>query len=395
MNSQHGFDKLLLIAAFALMVLGALMVYSTTSVITPGMESRHITDELFYLKKHLFTMALGFVAMYAAYKVRRETLPALALPLLCVAFVLLLLVFVPGIGVTAGGARRWLRLWPSTFQPSELVKCAMVIFLAWLLSREWFSIEQPGHFAVPVGAMVIFQGVFLLQPDFGAAMSLGVLTVSMLFVAGARRAHMGALLLMTVPGVLWLLRTPYRMKRLLSFLDPWENRHEGAFQLMQSYIALDAGGFSGVGLGESRQKLDFLPEVHTDFIFSVVGEEMGFLAAVFVVGLFAFVFYRGLAIAARARDPFGQYAAFGLSLMVALQSIVNICVITGLLPTKGLPLPFISYGGSALFINMAAVGLLLNYSRPQGDPEVDGRLDELTMRISRKKARRAVYGTPL
>lgn len=389
---RRSYDRLLLISTLALVALGVLMVYSSTSVVTPVMQRKHIT-EFFYLKKHLFTVALGCVAMYMAYRMDRDLLKRMALPLLLISFVLLLLVFVPGIGVKAGGAKRWLKLWPSTFQPSELVKLAMVFFLAWFMSQESYRPDRFVFFVVPVGVMAVFQIVFLSQPDFGAAMSLGVLTFCMLFVSGIRLKYLSSLVLLALPVLYFLMSEPYRMKRLITFIDPWKYRSEGGFQLVQSFIAFGSGGFSGVGLGKSMQKLDFLPEVHTDFIFSMLGEELGFIRAILVVVLFAFIFFRGVSVAGDQREKFGYYLAYGLSLMLALQALVNIAVVTGMLPTKGLPLPFISYGGSALLVNMAVVGLLLNYSRPES-LRADAPEDKLGTMIRKKKAKRAVYGRP-
>lgn len=392
MNTARSCDRLLLMASLALVGLGILMVYSSTAVVTPVMERKNIT-ELYYLKKHLFTVALGLVAMYMAYKVDRELLKKLAIPLLILSMLLLLLVFIPGLGVKAGGARRWLRLWPSTFQPSELVKLAMVFFLAWYMSLEGYRPDRFWLFAVPVGVMGVFQLVFLKQPDFGAAMSLGGLTVCLLFISGIRLRYLATMAVITSPVLYYLLSEPYRLKRLITFLDPWKYRSAGGFQLVQSFIAFGSGGMNGVGLGQSMQKLDFLPEVHTDFIFSMLGEELGFLRALLVVMLFSFIFIRGIAIAGMQKEKFGYYMVYGLSLMVALQALVNIAVVTGMLPTKGLPLPFISYGGSALLVNMVVIGLLLNYSRPRGEMGHEPT-DRIGTLIKMKKAKRAVYGRP-
>jgi cell division protein FtsW len=337
-------------------------------------------------------MIIGLLVMFAAYRMPLRQMHRFAVPLIVFSGVLLMLVFVNGIGVSAGGARRWLRLWPTTFQPSELVKLAMVVFLAWYMSRkDFYDSQSIVSFLVPVGVMAAFQVVFLTQPDFGAAMSLGVLTIALLFLSGIRLSYLFGLLLAGLPLIAKLLMEPYRFKRLTSFIDPWEHRYGSGFQLVQSFMALGSGGLTGVGLGKSRQKLDFLPEVHTDFIFSVLGEELGFIISALVVGVFAFIFVRGMNIARSVKeDSFSYYLAFGLSMMLALQALVNICVVTGMLPTKGLPLPFLSYGGSALLINMAAVGILLNLSRPRLSIEdYGGDLGEL---MRRKKAKRAVYG---
>jgi cell division protein FtsW len=378
-------DKWLFIITLFLVGFGALMVFSSTSVVADEGASEYL-----YLKKHLFTIAVSLAAMLVAYRTKLSWLRKMAVPLLVVSFVLLALVFVPGIGVSAGGAKRWIRLWPSTFQPSELVRLAMVIFLARYISMQGYRTDRFIYFVVPVAVMALFQAVFLMQPDFGATMSLGVLTLCMLFLSGTRLRYIFYILALCAPAVVKLVQEPYRLRRITAFLDPWNDAMGSGFQLVQSFMAFGRGGIFGVGLGNSRQKLDFLPEVHTDFIFSMVGEEAGFLAASMIVALFAFLFWRGLRVALRNRDGFEYYLAFGLSMMLALQALVNFWVVTGLLPTKGLPLPFMSYGGSSLLVSMTAVGFLLNLSRPV--VRVEQGCDDLSEIIKRKRARRAVYG---
>jgi cell division protein FtsW len=378
-------DKWLFVITFFLVGFGALMVFSSTSVV---MEQG--VSEYYYLKKHLFTIAVSLTAMLIAYRTKLSWLKKMAIPLLIVSFILLALVFVPGVGVSAGGAKRWIRLWPSTFQPSEFVRLAMVIFLARYMSIKDYRTDRFIYFFIPVAVMALFQGVFLMQPDFGATMSLGVLTLCMLFLSGTRLRYIVYLLALGAPVVVKLALEPYRLRRITAFLDPWNDAMGSGFQLVQSFMAFGRGGIVGVGLGNSRQKLDFLPEVHTDFIFSMVGEEVGFMAAAMIVILFALLFWRGLKVALKNKDGFEYYLAFGLSMMLALQALVNFWVVTGLLPTKGLPLPFLSYGGSSLLVNMTAVGFLLNLSRPVVRVE-QGR-DDLSEIIKRKRARRSVYG---
>ena len=378
-------DKWLFIITFFLVGFGVLMVFSSTSVV---MEEG--ASEYYYLKKHMFTLAVSLTAMLIAYRTKISWLRKMSIPLLIVSFILLALVFVPGLGVSAGGAKRWIRLWPSTFQPSEFVRLAMVIFLARYMSMEDYRTDKFIYFFMPVAVMALFQVVFMMQPDFGATMSLGVLTLCMLFLSGARLRYIFYFLVLGAPVVVKLALEPYRLRRITAFLDPWNDAMGSGFQLVQSFMAFGRGGILGVGIGNSRQKLDFLPEVHTDFIFSMVGEEVGFLAAAMIVTLFALLFWRGLRVALKNKDGFEYYLAFGLSMMLALQALVNFWVVTGLLPTKGLPLPFLSYGGSSLLVNMTAVGILLNLSRPVVRVE-QGR-DDLSEIIKRKRARRAVYG---
>jgi len=382
------YDKWLFLITLILTAFGALMVYSSTSVITPVFARKNITP-FFYLKRHIVTILVSLIFLIISMRVSTKTLNKAAIPLLIFSFLLLILVFFPKIGVAAGGAKRWIKLWPSTFQPSELVKLAMVLFLAWYLSTPAFKPDSVLSFLLPVGIMGIFQIVFLMQPDFGAALSLGLLTITMLVISQVRMRYIMYLSLLAVPLVAKLIMEPYRLKRVLSFLDPWDDPQGAGFQLIQSFIALGSGGFTGVGLGQSKQKLSFLPEVHTDFIFSLVGEELGFIGAIFLVILFLMLFLRGIKIARDKTEPFAYYLASGLTMMIALQAMINFFVATGLVPTKGLPLPFISYGGSSLLVSMGAIGLLLNLSRGEEQRIIIDKTQGLT---ERKKALVAVYG---
>lgn len=384
-------DKWLLLITFLLIGIGVLMIYSSTAVVTPLLAKKKVTS-FFYFKRHFFTLFLGLIVMFTFYRLRPDILRKIALPLLVFSFLLLVLVFIPGIGVSAGGARRWIMLWPSTFQPSELVKLSMVIFLAKYISMPYYRTDSFLSFIKPIAVMAVFQVIFLKQPDFGAAMSLGILTLCMLFLSGVRLRYLMLLTLLALPVLAKLVMEPYRWKRMTSFLDPWKDPQGSGFQLVQSFIAMGSGGLTGVGLGESKQKLSFLPESHTDFIFSLIGEELGFVGAMLVVLLFLSLFIKGISIANRSKDAFTYYLSFGLSMMIALQALINFSVATGMVPTKGLPLPFISYGGSSLLVNMAAVGILLNLSKGEERRKVVDRTKDM---VVRKKAVRAVYGKQL
>ncbi|MDH5768100.1 MAG: putative lipid II flippase FtsW [Nitrospirota bacterium] len=380
-------DKLLLIITFLLIIFGALMIYSSTSVITPVLAKKGIT-EFYYFKKHIFTIVIGFGFLFLAYQMKLSFLKKMAIPLLIFSFVLLILVFLPGIGVTAGGAKRWIKLWPSTFQPSELVKLSMVIFLAKYMSMPHYRTDSFMAFIKPVFIMILFQIVILKQPDFGAAMSLAFLTFAMLFLSGVKLRYLASLSLLSLPIIYKLIMEPYRLKRVTSFLDPWKDPQGCGFQLVQSFIAFGSGGLTGVGLGGSKQKLAYLPESHTDFIFSIIGEEFGFIGASVVIALFLILFIRGIYIANKTNDGFVYYLAVGLSLMISLQALINFSAATGIVPTKGLPLPFISYGGSSLLMNMAAIGILLNISKGEYR---DAALNNNGI-VLRRRARRNVYG---
>jgi cell division protein FtsW len=382
------YDKWLIIVTLLLVLFGALMIYSTTSVVTPVLAKKGVT-EFYYFKRHIFTILIGFCFMLLAYTLKPSFIKKMAIPLLIISSVLLILVFIPDIGVAAGGAKRWIRLWPSTFQPSELVKLSMVIFLAWYMSLPGYKPDNFLTFIKPVSIMIVFQIAILKQPDFGAAISLAFLTFAMLFLSGIRLRYLVSLMVLAIPFVLKLTMEPYRLRRITSFLNPWEDPRGSGFQLVQSFIALGSGGLTGVGIGSSKQKLSYLPESHTDFIFSIIGEEFGFIGVSVIIVLFLILFIKGISAANKARDGFVYYLATGISLMISLQALINFAVATGMVPTKGLPLPFISYGGSSLLVNMAAVGILLNISKGEDERKVPDTDKEI---LARRRARRTVYG---
>lgn len=387
MDLHRTYDKVLLFIMLLLLAFGALMIYSSTAVVTPLLAKKNIT-EFYYFKRHLFTMGIGSFGLLVAYSLKPSFLKKIAVPLLVFSFVLLLLVFVPHIGVSAGGARRWIRLWPTMFQPSELVKLAMVIFLAKYMAAADYNTERFSSFVKPMLVMALFQVVFLKQPDFGATMSLGLLTFGMLYISGMRLRYLASVLVLAIPVIVKLVMEPYRLRRITSFLDPWKDPQGGGFQLIQSFISIGSGGISGLGLGESKQKLSFLPASHTDFIFCLVGEELGLIGAALVIALFLFLFLRGISIAGRSRDSFHYYLAYGLTMMLSLQALINFSVVTGMVPTKGLPLPFMSYGGSALLVNMAVIGFLLRISKGDDCAEIEDN----SAIVRRKIAKRNIYG---
>ncbi|MFA4918903.1 MAG: putative lipid II flippase FtsW [Thermodesulfovibrionales bacterium] len=388
------YDKWLLFVAVILTGFGALMIYSSTSVITPELARKGAT-EFSYFKRHIFTIFIGFIFLLGAYLLKPSFIKKYSLPLLIISLVLLVLVFMPGIGVSSGGAKRWIRLWPSTFQPSELVKLAMVIFLARYMSMPEFRTDSFASFIKPVLIMVVFQIAIIKQPDFGAAMSLTFLTLAMLFLSGVKLRYIGFLAVPAIPVIIKLAMEPYRFRRIISFLNPSADPQGSGFQLIQSFIALGSGGLTGVGLGGSKQKLSYLPEAHTDFIFSIIGEEFGLIGTLLVIALFLILFIKGIAIANRMKDRFNYYLAIGLSLMISLQALVNFAVATGMVPTKGLPLPFVSYGGSSLLVNMAAVGMLLRLSKAEATEPEENNRDQIVRRMAKRKIeagkRRPVY----
>jgi cell division protein FtsW len=359
------FDGLLLAAVLALTAVGLVMVYSASAI--PASRSPRLgQDEFYYLKRQLGAALLGLGLLVAAMKVGHRRIALLAYPALGVTFVLLLLV--PFIGKTAGGAQRWIPLGPLHFQPAELAKVALVLYLARSLARKQekvkiFSIGLLPHLLV-TGALV---GLCLWQSDLGTGVILLLVLFAMLFAAGAKVSYLIGAGLLALPAVYWLVRSePYRWRRVLAFLDPGAYRDGAGFQLWESLLGTAHGGWLGQGLGEGKGKLFYLPAAHTDFIAAVIAEETGFLGVLVLLALFGLLVWRGVRAALRAGDPFAAYAALGVTSLVGAQAVVNLMVVFGLLPTKGLTLPFVSYGGSSLLTLLAASGLLLSVSGDRG-----------------------------
>ena len=346
-----------------LISIGIVMIYSSSGIYA----LQELGNSGYYLHRHLSFLLLGFLLMFGAMAMDYYELRKISKPLLLFAIFLLVLVLIPGIGKESNGARRWFQIGAWSFQPSEMAKIILIIYVADFLARKQNKIKSFKQGFLP---LILVLGIVCLlilkQPDLGNCVLLGVLVFILMFVAGARLRHLASILLFSLPALYFLVvRVPYRMARIMAFLDPWEDSLGVGFQLSQSQIALGSGGIYGVGLGKSFQKLFYLPAAHTDFILSIIGEELGFIGTFAVILLFVFFIWQGLRIVRRTTDEFGYFLSMGLLLLIGLQVVVNIGVSIGVLPTKGLPLPFISYGGSALIFNMIAVGLLLNVSRHQ------------------------------
>ena len=354
-------DKWLLLAIAGLLAVGITMVLSTSYLYS----QERFADGTYFFRKQLIAVGIGAAALIACALVPAEAYRRLAYPLLGFTVLVLVLVLIPGVGLVRGGARRWLALPGFVFQPAELAKLAMVFYLAHSMAKKEETIRTFRLGVLPhliVGG--IFLGVLLLEPDFGTALILGALLYLMLFIGGARVPHLLATGLMALLVLIYvMLKADYRLRRLMTFWDPWREAAGSGFQVIQSLIAFGSGQFLGRGLGESRQKLFYLPEAHTDFVYSVIGEELGLLGALAILGLFAVIILRGLRLTARIEEPFEQYLAFGLTVLLGLQALIHMGVVMGLMPTKGLVLPFISYGGSAMVINLMEAGILLGLSR--------------------------------
>jgi cell division protein FtsW len=300
------------------------------------------------------------VAMHIDYHVWKK----IAVPLFLSCFFLLLLVFMPGIGGTAKGASRWIRLPGFNFQPSELAKVALILYMAYSLDKRQEKLKQfmSGFFPYLL-ILGVFIAILLAQHDMGAALTMLVVAIVMLFAAGTKVQYILGMGLVALPGICLLVLTKsYRMRRITAFMDPWQDPTDAGFQIIQSWLALGTGGFFGQGLGEGKQKLFYLPEAHTDFILAVCGEELGFIGVVVIASLFLILVQRSILVAISAEDNFGRFLAFGIAVLLGLEAFVNMAVVTGMLPTKGIALPFLSYGGSSLIITLSAVGVLLNVS---------------------------------
>lgn len=344
-----------------LICIGIVMIYSSSSIYA----SDRYKDGFFFLKRHLSFLAIGALLAFFVMNMDYRKLAKFSRPLAAVSLLLLALVLIPGIGREVSGARRWFRFKILSFQPSELASLAVIIYAADFISRKGNTIKSfLKGFLPPMCVLGITLVLILVEPDLGTTLALAIVVFVMLFVAGVRPAYLFSLLLAAIPALYVLIfSVPYRRMRIMSFLNPWMDPKGSGFQIIQSQIALGSGGLFGVGLGHSRQKLFYLPAAHTDFIFSIIGEELGLIGTLGVIALFILFMQQGLKIAKNAADKFGYFLALGLMLMISLRAVINIGVSCGVLPTKGLPLPFISYGGSSFVLDLVSVGILINIGR--------------------------------
>lgn len=351
-----------LIGATALILAaGLVMVYSSSAVLA----LREYGDAFYYLKRQLLFAALGIGMMIVMagtdYRIWRKA----ALVAIAVCFGLLIIVLVPGVGVVRGGARSWLGIGSFGIQPSEFMKLAMVIFMAkYLADRRQEIASFTRGLLPPLAIMGCAFGLIMLQPDLGSGAVMVGATMLIIYAAGARLLHLGALAAVGIAGLAGLIiAEPYRMKRITGFLDPWQDPLGSGYQIIQSLYAIGPGGLIGLGLGESRQKYSYLPEPQTDFIFSILSEELGFIGGAAVILLFLVLIWRGLRTAITAPDTFGSLLAVGITGIIGVQVFINIGVVIGLLPVTGITLPLVSYGGSSLTLLLTALGILLNISR--------------------------------
>jgi cell division protein FtsW len=367
MELRRDFDISVLLLVVVLSCLGVIMVYSASAVVA----GERFADGFHFLKRQGVFLAAGFILMGIIMFFDYRHLRKLAMPLLLFSLGLLVLILFPGMGREVNGAVRWFRFGSISFQPSELAKLALVIYMAHSLTKKKQKIKSFRMGFLPymlvLAAMLL---LILLEPDLGSGMVLAAVGILIMVIAGVKFRYLFSVVLLMAPILYFaIMNVAYRRERILAFLNPWKAPESYGYQMIQSQIAFEAGGLWGQGLGEGMQKLFYLPEAHTDFIFSVVGEELGFIGVLVVVSMFLLLIIQGFRIALNADDPFGRYLAFGLTVLLGLEAFLNIAVVTGLLPPKGMALPFLSYGGSNLICSLTAVGILLSISNRKAGAE--------------------------
>jgi cell division protein FtsW len=357
-STQIKADYILLLTTLSLIMIGTVMIYSSSSI----MAMERFKDGLYFLKKQLFFVLVGMITMLIFAKISYHQLRKWAYPAILLSAFLLSLLLVPHVGIRAGGATRWLKMGFFSFQVTEMVKVAMVIFLAHFLTRKSNLLKEfKRGVLVPLLIAAFLVGLILLEPDFGAAAIIAIILMLMLYVSGTRVIHLLGLVAILAPVGIWLLiHKSYRLERLITFLNPWKDPQNSGFQIIQSLLSFGSGGPFGVGIGDGMQKLFYLPEPHTDFILSIIAEECGFIGVLIVIFLFTLLVLRGFMISFKAPDLFSTLLAAGLTMLLALEAFINIGGVMGLIPLKGLALPFLSYGGTSLIMSLIIVGILMN-----------------------------------
>lgn len=361
-------STLLLAAVLVLATLGLVMLASTSGV----KAQEELGNPYYYLQRQAFWMILALLCCYiSARVVDYHLFNSLSIWLVAGSSLLLLLVFAPGIGLTVNGSTRWLDLGPIHFQPSELAKLAAVVWVAWWMSRHQRQVDSfTKGFLVPLAVPMLIALLILVEPDFGTAMLIGAVVLALVFLGGAQIGYLSVISVLGLGGIaLAVMENDVRRRRIMAFLNPDAYAKDEAFQLLQAKYAFISGGELGRGLGEGLQKRFYLPEAHTDFIFAIIGEELGMIATIGVVLLYFLIFACGLYISFKARDLFGKLLGFGITLLICLQACANIAVVTGCLPTKGIALPLISFGGSSLVMTFAMIGILINIATQAGEQE--------------------------
>src|SRR5882762_6141858 len=360
MAKRVSVDRWMFTVTAILVFIGLVMVFSASAV----MAKERYGSAYEFLFKQLIWAVAGLAAMFVAMKIDYKRLKHPAFVFLLLGFTTLFLISVFFLDRTHG-THRWFHLGPISFQPSELAKPALILFLAWFLENKTRAMDDLRNTLLPaIAPTLVFLGLIVFQPDLGTALACAGITACMLFVAGIRLRYFAyAFGAAIVPLYFLIFHVAYRRDRILAFLNPFSDPQGKGFHIIQSLIAVSTGGITGIGLMEGKQKLFYLPEPHTDFIFAVTAEEIGLVGSLMIVALFAVFLWRGIRTALRTQDMFGQFLVVGITAMVVVQAFVNISVVLGMMPTKGIPLPFVSYGGSSLFFTLACVGVLLNISK--------------------------------
>ena len=347
------------------LVIGIIMIYSTSSAKVT--DSTHTMNTAFL--RHVMWVAIAIIGMLIMMRVDYHYLQKYRTVIFIIALAGLVVVLIPAIGTVTYGARRWIRVGTLGYQPSEFAKLAMVIFISGYITknREKMSTFARG-FVVPIILIGIVSLLILKEPDFGTAMFISMISFILIMTGGTRIVYVIFTLIASIPHIYQIMHNipTYRHNRLLAFLDPWKDPSGIGYQIIQSWIALGSGGVAGLGMGESRQKLFFLPMSGNDFVFSIIGEEFGFIGTTSVVVMFALLTWQGIRVCKATSDPFGFFLSLGITISLALQAAINIAVVTGSIPTKGLPLPFISTGGSSILLSMLGIGILLNIAKQSG-----------------------------
>jgi cell division protein FtsW len=354
-------DYVIVGVIIALLTIGVMMVYSASA----AFAYHKYGDAFYFAKRQILFAALGVFAMFMIANMNPDKFSRWAFPALIACFVLLIIVLIPGVRILRNGAQSWLGIGAFSIQPSEFMKLAMILFLSQILSMPNMRIQHFMKGLLPCLLLLgVTFGLIMLQPDLGTGTVFMGTGLILIYVAGARMKHLMSFAMLGLAGFIGLvLAAPYRIQRIVAFLNPWQDPLGAGYHLIQSLYAIGPGGLLGLGLGMSRQKHLYLPEPHTDFIFSILGEELGFLGAGTVIILFAILVWRGIRVAINSFDPFHSFIAVGVTAMIMIQAVINIGVVSGAFPVTGITLPFLSYGGSSLTLTLAAVGVLLNLSR--------------------------------
>lgn len=354
-------DYKLFISVVILAIFGCIMIYSSSYI----WAEYKFNDAFKYFKNQFVFLIVGIILMYILSRINYNFYKNKSNLIIIICFILLVLVLIPGIGVVRNGSRSWFGIGGFGIQPSEAAKIGLVIFVAKYLSNNYSIMYDIKKGVLPImSIIIIFFMLIMLEPDFGTAMVITMALIAMIFISKVKLSFFVKIGVVGLLGIVALIIiAPYRMARIVSFLNPWSDPLGSGFQIIQSLYAIGPGGLFGMGFGNSIQKHFYLPEPQTDFIFSIVSEELGFLGVLIVSIFFIFIFYRCIKISLNTKDLFGKYLSFGLSFMIIFQTILNLCVVIGLVPVTGVTLPFISYGGSSLLVSMASVGIILNISR--------------------------------